>query len=215
MVVNTQTALSCQNQTMKNKALLLLLGTILLAGLVSLVLSKLHSERAPVVENVEPVIQDQVPEIVEENHPVVEEITFTDEQLKDYYAVYADPFVLHIRKALNGYLSGTNEGMEVPDAAIEKHETGNESLAGLASFERDYYKSKFVVIALEDALMGGKTATIIFQDKPDKVFAAWVYKLGDDQYDLRGFWEDATATERIDEHLKTFGKYIFDKEHSL
>ncbi len=105
--------------------------------------------------------------------------------------------------------------MEIPDAVIEKHDTGDGSLAGLASFERDYYQSKFVVMALEDALMGGKTATIIFQDKPDRVFTAWVYKLGNKQYDLRGFWENTKATESLNEQRKALGKYIFDKEHSL
>jgi hypothetical protein len=201
---------------MEKKLLYIAVLIVILSAGGFFVWSKLHSKRAPVAENIAPVVPEQTVETaVEKNYPVAEEITFTDEQLKDYYAVYADPYVLHIRKALNDYLSGTNEGMEIPDAVIEKHDTGDGSLAGLAAFERSYYQSKFVVMALEDALMGGKTATIIFQDKPDRVFTAWIYRLGDDQYDLRGFWEDATATERIEEHLKTFGKYIFDKEHSL
>ena len=142
-------------------------------------------------------------------------ITLSEEQLKSYYAVYSDPFVIHIRKALNGYLDGTNEGMEIPEAAIVGHDMESGSRAGLESFEKDYYQSKFVVMALEDALMGGKTATIIFQDRPDRVFTAWVYKLGEDQYDLRGFWEDAKATENIDEQIRILGKYLLDAEHSL
>lgn len=201
---------------MKSKLLyiLVLMSTIFVGAFF--VWQKLYFERAPEMEDVAPVTQDQVTEtVVEEKRPVAEEITFTEEQLKSYYAVYSDPFVILIRKALNGYLNGTNEGMEIPEAVIEIHEMESGAQAGLAAFERDYYQSKFVVVALEDALMGGKTVTIIFQEKPDRVFTAWVYKLGDDQYDLRGFWEDREATKYIDEQLKTLGRYIFDKEHSI
>ena len=201
---------------MKNKLLYIAVSAFLFIGDFYLVWQRLHSERAPTTEAVAPTVQDQVVEAVaEENYPVAEEITFTADQLKSYYAVYDDSFVIHIRKALNGYLSGTNEGMEIPAAVIEKHDMTSGSLGGLAAFEKDYYQSKFVVVALEDALMGGKTATIIFQDRPDRVFTAWVYKLGEDQYDLRGFWEDGKATQNIDETLKTLGKFVFDKEHSL
>ncbi len=201
---------------MKNKLLYIAVSVFLFIGVFYLVWQRLHSERAPTTEAVAPTVQDQVVEAVaEENYPVAEEITFTADQLKSYYAVYDDSFVIHIRKALNGYLSGTNEGMEIPAAVIEKHDMTSGSLGGLAAFEKDYYQSKFVVVALEDALMGGKTATIIFQDRPDRVFTAWVYKLGEDQYDLRGFWEDGKATQNIDETLKTLGKFVFDKEHSL
>lgn len=202
---------------MKSRILYLAILVIILSAGASYVLwQKLRSERAPLAEEAAPIAQDQVVETVaKENQPAAEEITFTEEQLKSYYAVYSDPFVIHIRKALNGYLSGTNEGMEIPAAVIEKHDMTSGSLGGLAAFEKDYYQSKFVVVALEDALMGGKTVTIIFQEKSDRVFTAWVYKLGEDQYDLRGFWEDGKATQNIDETLKTLGKYVFDKEHSL
>ena len=144
----------------------------------------------------------------------IEAVTPSDAELKQYYASYKDPFVLQIRKALNGYLAGTNEGMESPDIVIKKDDL-NGSPSGLASFDKEYYKSKFVVLAIDDALFGGKDISIIFQDKPDIIFTAWVYKFSDVHYDLRGFWEDDKATENIDLALKTFGKYIFDKEHSL
>jgi len=143
-----------------------------------------------------------------------EEITLSGEELKQYYASYKDPFALHIRKALNGYLAGTNEGMESPDFAIEKGDL-NGTPYGLAAFDKEYYQSKFVVLAIDDALYGGKDVLIIFQDKPDKIFTAWVYKLSDGEYDFRGFRENSEATKKIDLSLKTFGKYIFDKEPSL
>lgn len=196
---------SIKHFKLKRKTVYATLFIVVLVGIFSLVWQESPPKRTPVAEDVAPVVQNQI----------AEEITFTEEQLKSYYAVYSDPFVIHIRKALNGYLTGTNEGMEIPDAVIEKHDMTSGSPAGLAAFERDYYQSKFVVMAIEDALMGGKTATIIFQDKPDRVFTAWVYKLGDEQYDLRGFWENETATESLDEQRKALGKYIFDKEHSL
>jgi hypothetical protein len=72
-----------------------------------------------------------------------------------------------------------------------------------------------VVFAIDNALGGGKEVSIIFQDKPDKFFTAWVYKLAGGQYDLRELRENVQATENLEVTLKAYGKYIFDKEHSL
>ncbi|MDD3607969.1 MAG: hypothetical protein PHQ20_04225 [Candidatus Moranbacteria bacterium] len=137
-------------------------------------------------------------------------------ELDSYYAAYEDPFVVHLRKAFNGYLDGTNDGMDNPDIVIEKNlEQG--AVSGLSAFDKDYYKSKFVVLFLGDSLAGGKQMNIIFQDKPDKIFQAWVYKTeGEDgHYDLRGFWEDSEQTKNIDPILQEFNSLIFDKEHSI
>jgi len=139
-----------------------------------------------------------------------EELTLSGDELKQYYAVYKDPFVLHIRKVMDGYLAGK----EMPDLTIDKNDLDG-APSGLAAFDKEYYQSKFAVLAIDDALYGGKDVLIIFQDKPDKIFTAWVYKLADGEYDFRGFWENDEATKKIDLALKVFGKYIFDREHSL
>ncbi|MBU4274957.1 hypothetical protein KKE19_04065 [Patescibacteria group bacterium] len=145
----------------------------------------------------------------------IEPIVFTQEQLNDYYQTTKNPFVLHIRKALNGYLNGTNVGMDSSDLVIEKDEIDG-SPTGLSSFDKDYYKSKFVVFMIDDSIAGGKFIRIIFQDKPDKVFIAWVYKLAGGEYDFRGFSQDSTYTEEKMKEVQVLYKTILeDKFHSI
>ena len=109
----------------------------------------------------------------------------TEEDLSSYYAAYSDPFVLHLRKALDNFLAGSQEGMESFEFVTESHFPGRRS--GLNAF-KDYLSSKFVVMWLADALMGGKIITVLFRDKPDKLFDAWVYRLAGGEYDFRGWW---------------------------
>lgn len=143
-----------------------------------------------------------------------EEPDFSEDELESYYAVYKDPYVLHLRKALNGYLNGTNEGMEIPIAVIESQVIDGKQY-GLSAFDKSYYKSKFVVLYLDNTDMGGKVIDILFQDKPDKIFRAWVYKLADGRYDLRGFWQLNIPDKELAEIVKIFQKFIQDKEHAL
>lgn len=144
-----------------------------------------------------------------------EEIVFTDEQLQQYYAVYDDPFVKHVRVGLNGYLDGSNSGMLDPSFTIESRE-GDGMTAGLESFDRAYYQGKFIVFALNDHLGGGKEVDLMFQDKPDRMFGAWVYNIGDDTYDLRGFWQKSDYTPEVMEEIrKDYGRYLADKEHAI
>lgn len=143
------------------------------------------------------------------------EVIFSEAELKAYYASYGDPFVVHLRKALNGYLVGTNDGMSLPEVVIEKR-TDEGSVYGLSSFDKSYYQSKFAIWRIDEALGGGKDITLIFQDKPDKIFHAWIYELGNGEgYDLREFREDTEDSKDIGALLKAYGKYILDKNHSL
>jgi len=157
----------------------------------------------------------------------IEELEFTREQLEGYYEVYKNPYVLHIRKALNAYLNGTNEGISFPESVINAQvleetslDSGAESAdltpAGLDSFSKDYYRSKFIVFAINDGIMGGKIINIIFQDKPDKLFNAWIYQRAGGDYDLRGFWQNMTFTgEKMEKTVKLYKRYLEDKEHAL
>ena len=155
----------------------------------------------------------------------IAELEFTPEQLEGYYKVYSNPFVLHVRKALNGYLDGTNDGILSPETAIKAQtlegafpgngiENAKSTPAGLDSFSKDYYRSKFIVMAIDDGITGGKIINIIFQDKPDKLFNAWVYK-GED-FELRGFWQNMNFTsEEMRKTVIQYKRFIEDKEHAL
>jgi hypothetical protein len=143
-------------------------------------------------------------------------LSFTPEQLQGYYATYKDPYVINLRKALNGYLDGTNYGMDDPASVIKPDTSITGLLGGLSSFDKSYYQSKFIVYSIDNSLAGGKEIYIVFQDKPDKVFYAWVYKLAGGTYDLRAFAQDLEYTPdkmlQIQQEYKTF---LNDKTHAL
>lgn len=137
-------------------------------------------------------------------------------ELEEYYQTYKNPFILHIRKALNGYLQGTNEGISTPNVVVKAHIDQDGLTTGLDSFSKDYYRSKFVVVSFDNFQGGGKQVSILFQDKPDKLFSAWVYELKDGTYDLRGFWQNDTYTgKKLQDLNKQFKIFLNDKSHSL
>lgn len=146
----------------------------------------------------------------------IAEETFSDEELKAYYASYKNPYVVHLRKVLDVYLVDRYFGMDVPEVVDEKRVDGD-TVHGLSAFDRSYYKSKFIVWQIDDHIGGGKDITLIFQDKPDRIFHAWVYRLGNEgkDYDLRDFWENTETSKGIKILLKAYGKYILDKNHSI
>ena len=145
----------------------------------------------------------------------VQEISFTPEQLQQYYATYQDPYVIALRTALNGYLDGTNKGMDSPQLVIKSSKRDG-YLDGFSSFSKDYYKGRFIVYAIGDSAAGGKDIAIIFQDKPDMLFRAWVYQLANGRYDLRGFSQDLSYTsEKMLEIQKEYKSLLTERNHSL
>ena len=191
---------------MKNKRKLFIALIVLLVLLLFSSLLFKHSSKTSVVPTISPTI---VP--TEEG---IQEIHFTEEQLKSYYSSYKNPFVLHIRKALDNYLAGTNESINLLAIKVDKAEDG--TIGGLDSFSKDYYKSKFIVFAINNNDFGGKTINIVFQDKPDKLFNAWIYQITDGYYELRGFWQNKTFTEKEMINIqKEYKIYLNDKQHAL
>jgi len=143
-----------------------------------------------------------------------QELILSEKELKQYYKVYSDPYVLHIRKSLDNYLRGKNEG--ISPVAIESLIDDDKKLSGLDSFDKSYYTSKFNVFAVNDSIGGGKTVNIIFLDKPDKLFNVWIYKLASGEYELRGFWQNESFGEKEMENIqRDYRQYLKDKEHSL
>lgn len=192
---------------MKNKHNLIIALFLLLILLVSFFLLFKQPSKAPIVPPA--VIPTIMPTVEEE-----QEIRFTGEQLKGYYSSYENPFVLHIRKALNSYLAGINEGIE--PLAIRADKTEDGTIGGLDSFSKDYYKSKFIVFGINDSIVGGKEINIIFQDKQDKLFNVWIYRLGTGDYELRGFWQNKNFTENeMAKIQKQYKIYLEDEEHAL
>ena len=144
-----------------------------------------------------------------------QQISLTPKQLQQYYAIYKDPYVIHLRKELNGYLDGSNDGISDSNLVIKSNKRDG-YIDGLSSFNKDYFKGKFIVYTIENSIAGGKDIAIIFQDKPDKLFNAWVYKLAGGEYDLRGFSQVLNYTPaKMQEIQNKYHVFLSDKNHSL
>jgi hypothetical protein len=155
------------------------------------------------------------------DYPGYERQQTSEQTLKDskemregYFQTYKNPAVIYIRTALNIYLNGDLNNL-LPKSAKEKKES-NDLIYGLDSFNKSYYKSKFVVIYYDTAPFGGQNITILFQDKPDRFFTTWVYKLADKTYELRGFWAKKQDNPEDIKKINTeFKEFLMDKEHAM
>ena len=121
----------------------------------------------------------------------------TQNNIDNYYKIYQDPYVINLRQSFNNYISN------------------NDGINDLASYDSSYYKSKFVVLTIDNNIGGGKNIQIIFQDKPDKVFSAWVYKLATGEYELRSFNTKDYDKQTLNKILSSYNSLIFDKNHSI
>jgi len=131
----------------------------------------------------------------------------TDEQ------IYTNPFVTHIRTALNNYLSGSGIGIE--DKALDDFDIEpDDTTCGLNSFDKSYYKSKFIVFRASDNEYGGVQTYVVFVDKPDTLFWVWTYLYAGegDEYVLRGFCRSGPSnaqrkefSEVVKEAIRTSG----------
>lgn len=102
-----------------------------------------------------------------------------DETLEE---IYINPYILHVRTALNGYLDGSNTGVEGALYVDKENE------CGLSLFDKSYYRSRFSIVHAEDNEYGGVDVYIVFMHDPDTAFWAWVYDLGySGDYVLRNF----------------------------
>jgi curved DNA-binding protein CbpA len=132
----------------------------------------------------------------ESEHP------FTPEQLKTYYTFYSAPDVQYLRTLFDGYLAGAS---------------GHEREFNLLKqWSPDYYRSKFIVISRYRAVMGGTEIDVIFQQKPDKVFYAWVYPVAGQSLELRSFQpSNAFAKADMSQVGVAYKSLLEDKDHAM
>lgn len=100
---------------------------------------------------------------------------------------YQHPLVQFIRTSLQEHLNGGNRG--IWEDAITGKWLQDKAQCGLANFDKAYYKSKFIIYSSKSIILGGRVTNIVFIDKPDAIFEAWVYghPWEDDEYSLRLF----------------------------
>ena len=130
------------------------------------------------------------------------EAQFTPEQLEQYYLVYKNPDVRYLRTLFDTYLNNSG-GTEQERQLLHK-------------WNKDYFRSKFTVMSREDNTFGGTLITILFQDRPDKVFVAWVYPEGSNKkLTLRKFDASDFSDEDIRRIRVRYKKLIGDKVHAM
>jgi hypothetical protein len=130
------------------------------------------------------------------------EAHFTPAQLHTYYLCYERPDVRYLRRVFDAYLKGHGDREKEFDA--------------LAKWSKDYYQSKFIVCSLDPAAFGGSLITIMFQDRPDKVFQAWVYeKGGKNGAVLRAMNLAKFSSEDIRRMNIRYRQFLQDKTHAM
>jgi hypothetical protein len=130
----------------------------------------------------------------------VEEFKPTAEQLADYYAVYTNGDVKHLRTVFDRVTAGKKDG----------------ETRLLRGFE-PYLGRKFIVMSRDPALAGGAQITILFQGKVDALFHAWVYDRGPvaNRYELRGFTKAKVPKAKLEGMAVRYRKFLEDPEHAM
>lgn len=131
----------------------------------------------------------------------IKEIVISKEGLKTYKHTYTSPDVQYLREAFDSYLSGKMGS----GASSEKE------YEPLKKYELAYYKSKFIVLAINQDAIGQWVIDILFQDRPDKVFTAVTY----DGFELREFSDKNLPVCDIERLKIMYRKLIKSKELSL
>jgi hypothetical protein len=130
------------------------------------------------------------------------EAQFTPEQLKEYYLVYKNPDVRYLRVVFDSYLRGSG-------ASARERQL-------MEKWDKAYFRSKFIVMSRDDNAFGGTLITILFQDRSDKVFVAWVYpEGGEKKLALRGLEPGDFSEEDIRRINVRYKKLIEDKDHAM
>ena len=134
--------------------------------------------------------------------------TIAPDDLKRYYAVYKNRDVRYLRSLFNDYLAGRRVQTGGRDRADE--------FTLLDTWNKSYYKSKFIVLTFNKALGGGSQFSILFLDNPDRVFNVWVYPAAGEEPELRTF-ESAGRTEEEMVKIRAFCRQFPDdvKKHAL
>lgn len=112
----------------------------------------------------------------------------------EYNAMIAkDGPVIYLRRALDAYLDKSYKTCawenyrDKKSDCIYLNDSILPALDQLVSEKNGYLQSKFIVLSTDIAVGGGEDITLLFKDKPDTLFVAWVYINEDEVYDLKGF----------------------------
>ena len=125
------------------------------------------------------------------------ELKLSDKELLQYYGVYTEPAVVYLRKVIIAYLNNRKGVREYEVEVLDK-------------IEREYLSSKFVVASIEPHIAGGKYIKIIFQDRPDAIFAIWIYRI----LEVRTFEKEETDERAMRLARIRYKPFLLDRVHS-
>jgi hypothetical protein len=194
---------------MKNRKKIII-GSISLALVIVLAILIYHSKQESA--------QQQTLEAVSGNlaTSTQNQTTISEENAKLYVAGLKKPYFQELRNIFDKYLNGqkiSEAEISAPELVIETSNDGQ--ICGFKSFDKDYFKSKFILSGIEEGQFGGIYIDILFLNKPDKMFTAWFYETPEG-WDLRSFCENANATpEEINASLKYLGDYLLKPGFSI
>jgi hypothetical protein len=122
----------------------------------------------------------------EENKALCSSISFskpTADEIKYNTEISNDEFVQYLRRSINDFLdnnyvtstcsyTGLLNGTHCADFAYEE---SNDHGSALFSESADVLSGKFIVLETDLAPGGGESIVLMFKNKPDEIFYAWVY----------------------------------------
>ncbi|MFA6304366.1 MAG: membrane lipoprotein lipid attachment site-containing protein [Patescibacteria group bacterium] len=110
--------------------------------------------------------------------PLEQEIAYNNEIKQDEYVKY-------LRRSLDDYLSSNFSTQSRGFGLIDGIHYADSAYGNFNMIDPAYLKSKFIVLSTDFNPFGGKGITLIFKNKPDRIFYAWVYRYIGVGYDLR------------------------------
>lgn len=168
---------------------------------------------APTSENASPIDKPSPDDSTVSNHSLAESIT--PDQWHQYHASYKASEARYLRSLFNDYLARESVTGEEDNQLAEGN--GRErayEFSLLDKFDKSYYKSKFILYWFGKNLGGGYQISILFLDKPDMMFNAFVRTYPDGGSVMYGF-DSANVTEDQMTKIRALMVAMFkaDKEH--
>ena len=114
------------------------------------------------------------------------------EQMKEIYALYQRPDVRSLRREFHRFAKGDTKHMN-PIALNGILDGGTN---GLTHFEQAYFASPFMVVEIAPFFGGGTIISVVFVDKPDRMFDCWVFPLRGERFELRTISQDVSFTAK-------------------
>jgi hypothetical protein len=125
-------------------------------------------------------------------------LALTENQKQQYYGVYKEPTVVYLRRVINRYIKDRNSVTDLEREALD-------------AIDSDYFDSKFVVMSIDPFIAGGKYIKVIFQSRPDAVFAVWIYRI----LELRSFEKQDIGDREMRVIRSVYRPFLSDRLRAL